>query len=918
MMSSATGRRRVNIVTLLLLGACPAAADDRPLRHVDFTRDVWPLLQRSCLECHGAKKQEGDLRLDRRASALRAGDNAVVAPGNADQSELIRRVSLPRGDGQIMPARGEPLTPSEIKLLRDWINQGADWPESAFNARHWSYVAPVRPESPTVQDAEWVHTPVDGFILARLEREGLRPSPEADRATLIRRLSLDLIGLPPTPAEVDDFINDASPRAYEALVDRLLASDQFGVRWARPWLDYAHYADSHGFQRDDFRDLWPYRDWVVDALNADMPFDRFTIEQLAGDLLPDATESQRIATGFGRCAPCNVEAGSEPEETRVNQVFDRVNTVGMVWLGTTLECCQCHDHKYDPFTMRDYYGLFAFFNNTEIEADRANPNVPGSIRFLGPEMELADPAVTAARDRLQQELTSVKDELAQRAKELETPDAAWETALRAELAAAPREHLLKVTHFESLGGATHEVLEDGSVLLSGEAPDRDTYTVEVETDVAGIRAIKLETLTDPSLPGQGPGRGDAQRPNFVLHTFAAEARPRNGGEAQTVAFTSATADFSQKNLNVAGAIDADPKTGWAINPKFHAPHWALFETAAPLGFDGSTVLTFRLEQNFGGSRTIGRLRLSAVTGNVGGESISADVAAVLETPVESRTPEQIRTLAKYRQDLDELSQKLTQQVTKLEADLKAINVPTTLVMRERAEPRRSTLFTRGDYRNPGHAIDPATPALLPSPQSTNDRQTRLDLARWLVSRDNPLTARVVVNRWWAELFGHGLVTTPEDFGIKGDRPTHPELLDWLAAEFMDHGWSMKHVLKSIVMSATYRQSSRVTSELLVRDDGNRLYARGPRFRMDAEMVRDNALAIAGLLSLKLGGPPVRPYQPDGIWIKVGGQRYDYEVSPGEDQYRRGLYVVWKRGAPYPSFINFDANNRLACRVKRQN
>ncbi|MEX0587102.1 MAG: DUF1553 domain-containing protein, partial [Pirellulales bacterium] len=445
-----------------------------------------------------------------------------------------------------------------------------------------------------------------------------------------------------------------------------------------------------------------------------------------------------IATGFGRCSPCIVEAGSEPEETRVNHVFDRVNTVGMVWLGTTFECCQCHDHKYDPFTMRDYYGLFAFFNNTEIEAERSDPKVPGSIKFLGPEMELADPPKQSARQQLQEELAGIKQQLKGREEVLAQHDPSWENGLRDELA----------------------------------------------------------------------------------------------------------------------------------------------------------------------------------TESAGSESKSADIIAVLETVVDQRTPEQIQTLVDYRQQRDDESKRLTADETRLEADLAAIMIPTTLVMQERAERRTTTLFTRGDYRSPPEPVEPATPAAPPPLAPADQPRTRLDLARWLVGPDNPLTSRVAVNRWWAELFGRGLVTTPEDFGVKGDRPTHPELLDWLAVEFVEHGWSMKHVLKTIVMSATYRQSSRVNSELLARDDGNRLYARGPRFRMDAEMVRDNALSVAGLLSTKLGGPSIRPWQPDGVWIKVGGEKYKYEVSPGEDQHRRGLYVVWKRGAPFPSFMNFDADNRLACRVKR--
>ena len=901
-----------------------ATADANPPANdpINFEAQVRPLLLRACVECHRANNQEGGLRLDDRTAALAGGDSGrILQPGDPAGSELIRRISLPPGDPEIMPAIGDPLTPQQIELLKSWVQQGAEWPESQQELVHWAYRPPTRPRLPKVARDAWPVNGIDHFILARLERQGLSPSAPADRATLIRRVHLALIGLPPSLDEVEAFLQDDSPTAYEELVDRLLASEQFGVRWARPWLDYARYADSHGFQRDDFRDLWPYRDWVVDALNADMPYDRFSIEQLAGDLLPNATESQRIATGFNRSAPTNVEAGTEPEETRVNQVFDRVNTLGMVWLGTTLECCQCHDHKYDPFTMRDYYGLFAFFNGTEIEADRANPDVPGSIKFLGPSMPLSDPVIDQQRAQLQRDIDATGSALASREDILREPDSDWEADLARSIANAPVEHPLEITAFQSSGGATFKTLDDRSILIGGESPERDTYTIHAQTDLSGVTAIKLETLTDPSLPGQGPGRGDAERPNFVLHEFRLSLIPAGGEQPQPVRFVRATADFSQKNYDVAGAIDDDSKTAWAINPQFHEPHWAVFETERPLQCGPGDTLQFQLEQNYGGARTIGRLRLSAITGDYRGPTVPQEVADALAVAAIDRTEKQHVVIFNYRRDQDEELVRLKQRKNDLEKQLQTVKHTTTLVMRETGQPRASALFMRGNYQTPGEPVTPATPKVLhdwPTSDETvdDDPPTRLDLARWLVDRRNPLAARVTVNRWWAELFGHGIVTTPEDFGIKGDPPTHPDLLDWLAVEFMESGWSMKHVLRKIVMSETYRQSSTVTPELLAADDQNRLYARGPRFRMDAEMIRDNALSIAGLLSLNRGGPPIQPYQPDGIWVKVGGQRYDYKVSPGEKRYRRGLYVVIKRGAPYPSFVNFDSDNRMACRVKR--
>jgi hypothetical protein len=900
---------------LLAFGATELRAADRSVP--DFARDIFPILRRHCVECHGAKKQEGDLRLDERRAAL---DHAsAIVPGDSDGSEIYRRTTLPPGDDEIMPAVGKPLTKRETELLRRWIDAGAVWPENADPAKHWAYVASVRPDLPKVSNDSWIKNGVDSFILSRLDEEGVAPSPEADRATLIRRVYLDLIGLPPTPADVDAFLADQSRDAYENVVDRLLASPQFGERWARPWLDLARYADSHGFQRDDLREIWAYRDWVIRELNADMPFDEFTIEQLAGDLLPGATEQQKIATGFNRCTMTNVEAGSDPEETRTNQIIDRVNTMATVWLGSTLECAQCHDHKYDPFSQKEYYQLFAFFNNTAIEADRTKPNVPGSIQFLGPSMKLVDDASGGEKRQFETDIVEAERRIADRMAALRKSAADWEENVRASLDDAPQAHPLDLVDFESAEGAAFQKLDDKSVLLSDDPPDADTYTFAATTTLTGITAFKLEALVDDSLPGGGPGRGDAARPNFVVNTFSIEAAPQGSKEFAPVRLVRATADFSQQRFDVAGAIDDNPKTAWAIAPEFSAPHWARFQTERPFGFEKGTAFRFCIVQNQGGGRTIGRLRVLAITGTPTREGTPAEIARIVGLPASERSKQDRTTLERYRFDRDAELVALEKQKAKVQKGLNSIHEPTTLVMQELPKARRTTIFSRGDFKQPGESVEPGVPAVLhPYAAARGDR---LALARWLVDRRNPLVARVTVNRWWAEIFGHGIVATPEDFGMKGQQPTHPELLDWLATEFMAPSsgypaWSMKKVLRLIVTSATYRQASKVTRELFERDDQNELYARGPRVRMDAEMIRDNALAMAGLLSKKQFGPPVRPYQPDGLWVKVGGAKIDYEISRGEDRYRRGIYVVLKRGAPYPSFVNFDASARLACTAKR--
>lgn len=922
-------RRPFLAAALAVLAATP------PVAVADFARDIFPLFRRACFECHGAEKQKGGLRLDTREHFLKGGrDGAVFVAGQPDQSDLVRRISLPKGHKEAMPNRGEPLRSAEIAAIRAWIAEGARWPEQVTALKHWAYIPPRKPALPAVKNPSWPKNDIDRFILARLEAGGLQPSSEADPAVLVRRLSLDLTGLPPPLEMVQRFVA-AYPRQpqqyYEALVDELLASEEFGVKWARHWLDLARYADSHGFQRDDLREVWAYRDWVVKAMNAGMPFDQFTLEQVAGDLLPNATQDQIIATGFHRCTPTNVEAGTEPEESRINQVIDRVNTTGAVWLGATLECCQCHNHKYDPFTQQDFYGLLAYFNNTEAEADRSNPKAPGSIRFLGPSMPLGDPQKDQERQQLESLIADLKIQIKERRREMANtkpniaktpaPESATETQTKA----------LKFAAFEAESGAEHELQSDGSVLLKGDAPPVDTYSLETEIEGTGITGIRLDALTDPSLPGEGPGRGDAGRPNFVLHSFEVSLLPPGSKDnPQRLAFAGAFASFSQANFDAAGAVDDDPKTAWAINPQFHQPHWAVFRLDKPLDAPPGSRLQICMAQNFGGGRTIGRFKISAITGDIA-DALPATLndekpVAAAKNGRKKNSPAAARSAA-----TDPQLRKLELQQLAAQKKLDALQAETTLVMKELLQPRMTTVFKRGEYTTPGEKVSAGTPAIIDLKAS--GPPNRIALAEWLVSRDNPLTARVTVNRWWAEIFGQGIVSTVEDFGIKGEPPTHPELLDSLAVDFMDSGWSMKSTIKKIVMSAAYRQSS--NSEWGMRnaepaaaipqsefrnphsiDSTNTLLWRGPRFRLDAEAIRDNALSIAGLLSLQKGGPSIRPPQPDGLWKKVGGQDYKYEVSPGEAQYRRGIYVVLKRGSPYPSFMNFDASQRMACVVKR--
>ncbi len=921
---------------LSLFAAAPAAEPS-----VDFARDIRPLLAGKCYDCHGREDTKGGLSLAARDSVLRGGKSGLPAlvPGSAEKSEILQRVISPHED-EVMPQKGDRLKPAEIALLKRWIEEGAVWPE---NIKHWAYVKPVRPLLPVVAGDRGIErpregekhpspplsvspsphlpaNPIDAFVFARLETEKLAPSPEADRARWLRRVSLDLIGLPPSPAEVAAFSADTAVGAHERIVDRLLASPHYGERWARPWLDLARYADSHGFQRDDLRESWPYRDWVVRAMNADLPFDRFTIMQIAGDLLPDADAKTNpdplIATGFHRAAPTNVEAGTDQEEGRVNQVIDRVNTTGTVWLGSTLECAQCHNHKYDPFSQNDYYRLFAYFNQTERETVFATAKATATLAFTGPFVTLAEQANDTKRAEQQARLKKIDADIAAATAQLRVNLPAWEEKARVALADAPQSYPLEVVSFDSSADSVHRVLEDKSVLLTDDVPDKDTYTVTVRTTLTGITGFKLEALSDPSLPGNGPGRGEQGRPNFVLNTFRVAAVPA-AGEAAPLKFLRATQSFAQAGFAAANLIDAKLTKGWAISPQFGRDHWAAFELAAPIGSTEGVTLVFTLVQNFGSGRTIGRFRLSALTGALGGEALPAVVAQSLRIAPAQRTAAQVDALIAHVAARDPALMALRQSRATAEQALAKLAGPRTLVMRDVAEPRMTSVLKRGNFLDPGEGVAAGTPDVLHALPPDARGGNRLELARWLVARDNPLVARVTVNRWWQEFFGAGLVRTPEDFGVKGEAPTHPELLDWLAVELMEGDWSMKRIHRLIALSATYRQSSRFTSNLLARDDQNRLFARGPRFRLEAEAIRDNALAIAGLLSPKLGGPPVRPYQPPGLWdSKVGGDRVTYDVSAGEDAYRRGLYTVWKRASPYPSFINFDAGARTACTVKR--
>ncbi len=1101
--------RAIGIKRTVGIGLVCAAMGARA-QSPDFNREVRPILSQHCFKCHGPDEgqRKAGVRLDRRDGATRD-----LTVNKAGESLFVKRIVSHGGDMMPPVYANKPLSEKEIAILKRWVATGAVYKP------HWAFVPPKQTPLPKVQNAAWCRNPIDNFILAKLEKQGLMPAPEADRLTLVRRVSLDLVGLPPTPEEADAFLNDKAPNAYERLVDRLLASPHYGERWARRWLDLARYADTNGYEKDRFRSVWPYRDWVINALNKDLPFDQFTIDQLAGDLLPSPTVEERVATGFHRNTMLNEEGGIDPLEYRYYATVDRVATTGTAWLGLTVGCAQCHTHKFDPITQREYYKMMAFLDN----ADELTIDVPRTD-------------LTAKRKEIE---AQVADRTSHLAEHFPVPGSLRWTA-------AP------LPAVKASSGAHATVLPDNSVKLSGIDLESDTYTVTLESPMTEVGAVRLETLTDPSLGNNGPGR--TPHGNFVLTEFTAMVAPRDGSaKAIPVKFVRAEADFTQDGFPAQNAIDSNSKTGWAISGtgNWNVPRTAIFYPEKPIQLPKGGNWTFKLEQAYGGHHTIGRFRLSLgqnvttdprpievqrqealehkyadwlhaaekravawqtlrptqATSNmprltiqddnsvfVSGDMTKHDVyllqlhtdgkpitALRLEVLPDDRLPgqgpgrvfyeggpgdfflseiglsaggkpvkwgsatqsgigsaagaidgntqtgwsingrqgqtsvavfrlaEPLKTdnfalqldfeqyyaaaLGRFRisvtsdsrmaeadlpPDLEaillvpgdqrnssqsaRLKEHYLSVAPELESERAAIAqlrhqmpaYPTALAFLERPadNPRPTYVHHRGEFLQREEQVTPGVPAVLPG-LPLSGAVNRLTFARWLVAPQNPLTARVAVNRQWAALFGAGIVRTVQDFGYQGEPPSHSELLDWLAVAFSSPstepstpgsknpgtrtvafaplakagavpatnpygmGWSLKKLHRLLVTSATYRQSSRITPELLTKDPENRLLERGPRVRLEAELLRDATLTASGLLSPKIGGPSVFPPQPPGVSSEGAYGPLDWKVSEGEDRYRRGLYTFSKRTAPYAMFTTFDAPTGEVCVARRE-
>jgi len=894
----------------------PAPAE----RPIDFVKDVQPILSTSCYNCHGPKRAEAGLRFDRRSEALKGSENGpVIVPGKSAESLMVHAVSWLKDDLK-MPKKGERLSAEQVGLIRAWIDQGANWPDVASGEKkveHWAFKAPERPPVPPVKNKDWIRNPIDNFILARLEKEKLSPSPEADKTALLRRLSLDLIGLPPTITE----INALSTESYDEQVERLLNSPHYGERWGRHWLDAARYADSDGFEKDKPRYIWFYRDYVISAFNRDLPYNQFIIEQLAGDLLPNPTQDQIVATGFLRNSMINEEGGVDPEQFRMDAMFDRMDAVGKGMLGLTIQCAQCHNHKYDPLTQEEYYRLFAFLNNDH-EAS--------VVGYAAEEQRLIA--------NLTRQMREIESELQHRTPDWQERMAQWEDSVRTD---QPEWVACEVEHIGE-NAQRYYPQKDGSLVAAGYAPTKMTSVWKTTNKLERIGAFRLDLLTDPNLPAGGPGRsfkGTCALTEFKVEAADA-AKPTN---KTSVKIVKATADYGNPrrelepnfydkstNNRVTGpieyAIDGNGDTAWGIDAgpgRRNQDRKAVFIPEKPVAYSSGTILTFRLTQNHGGwnsddlmNNNLGRFRLSVTSAtNVNADPVPKKVREIITTvPREQRSASQMAAVfAHWRTTVPEWYD-ANEKIEKLWAQWP--NGVTTLTLAARGDSRMTAILRRGDWLKPSKPVDAATPAFL-HPLPPNADESRLTFAKWITDRKSPTTARVFVNRIWQAYFGSGIVGTPEDFGMQAEAPSHPELLDWLASEFMDSGWSIKHMHRLIVKSAAYRQTSKVTPELYEKDPYNRLLARAPRLRVEGEIVRDISLAVSGLLNPKIGGKSIMPPAPAFVFQPPASYApFPWIDETGPDKYRRAVYTWRRRSTPYPALQVFDVPNADFSCVRR--
>ena len=903
----------------------------------DYNRDVRPILSENCFACHGFNEEgrEADLRLDLADSAYEdRGDYAAIVPGNADASELWKRiVSNDEAEQMPPPDSHKQLTAEQKETLRLWIDQGAAY------EKHWAFIPPRKSPLPTVATPPLPQSEIDTFVRARLQQEQLVPAPKADRWTLVRRVTLDLTGLPPTAEETNAFVMDSRPDAFERLVDRLLASPHFGERMALDWLDAARYADTNGYSIDGGRHMWLWRDWVIDAFNRNLPYDQFLRDQLAGDLLPDHTEAQLIATGFQRNNMVTHEGGTIPEENLMNYNADRVKTLGESVLGLTIGCAQCHDHKYDPISQRDYYRLFAYFNTVSDIGLDGNSGV-------NPRPSHTTQTVLRTKD-----LPAIREQIAAIRAQLASPDpiaqVRWEDQQRQKLQLREMGLQLHPTQLLTIStpnrGAGFEI-----------EADRYASITQKSSRLAYDLSLKMPSLAEPmtgyrvvfhpaeNMPGKGwgfgklsgsaeqaaPERSTTTTPDkgtFVVSALSASAESVSSNQVnlhQLLPISKVTASSFDSRYPPGDVLDTRKHNGWAPQSDSDGSVHITLTMPAPLDTRVTPYLTVQVNFSHGANLVAGRFEVLVMTGEDDGTLLPREVIDSLQLSAEQRTAEQANLLATYFSSHSKATEPLRIELANLEERLQVFSKKyPTMVMAVAEKPRDTFILVRGSYASPGEKVTAGTPTVLPvAPgQATADR---LELANWVTMPENPLTSRVAVNRIWQLFFGAGIVKSTVDFGSQGEWPSHPELLDWLAVDFMESGWNVKSLVRKIVISATYRQSAVASPGLLAKDPGNRLLARGPRFRLQAEFIRDQALQVSGLLVPWVGGPSVNPYTPGDLWREVS----HYGSSPataqsfvqdhGSKLYRRSIYTYWKRTVPPPNMVAFDAPNREVCVVKR--
>ncbi len=907
-----------------VLVCCPALPADTPPDRVDYTVHIKPIFTAHCRECHNGEKQESGFRIDTGRFAVTGGDRGPAIVAGKSHDSIMYQSLIGEGDVPQMPYERSPLSTEQIVLIQRWIDQGAKVPageiaEVSDKSDHWSFRPIQRPPIPATPTTHWAHNSIDPFVDRRLGKEGLAPSQAASPETLIRRVHLDLLGLLPSAADVTSFVTDNQPDVYQRMIDRVLASPRYGERWAQHWLDLARYADSNGFTIDSPRSIWKYRDWVIAALNQDMSFDQFSTEQLAGDLLPNATIDQIIATGFHRNTLVNQEGGTDDEQFRVEAVVDRVNTTGSVWLGLTVGCSQCHEHKYDPISQRDYYRLFAFFNTCQDNNDADG---------LAPKLPVPTSEQAALKQHLTTELVKVQKPLQTHDTELlkRLPD--WEKEISTN-ASAHWSALDPLKWHSQEGAVLSKIVGEKqyahALILDFTPTGNDTYTVVVESQLEKITAIRLEALTHINLPNKGPGRANSGNDdgNFILSEFKVSASPRSTVESmQPVNFSKAVADHSQEGYPIVHAIDGKPDTGWGINVtsgNLNVDREAIFILNKPVTNKDGTRLTFEFHHNHAvGKYLLGCFRISVTSTATEILTATPIVREIAALPAEQRTKQQQTQLEDAFKQTDPQRSPLAMKVAALLKQLETLNnqIPTTLVMQEQQQqPRTTHVFIRGDFLRKGAVVVPGIPAVLPQLPPDIPQPTRLDFARWLTHPDNPLTARVTVNLLWQRFFGKGIVATENDFGLQGAPPTHPELLDWLGSELVRRAWGVKAIQRLIVNSATYRQSSYVPPDLLEHDPANKLLARQSRLRLSAETIRDICLVAGDFLSDKMGGPSVYPPQPIGSKLLTQVKRA-WPNSEGEDRFRRGMYTYFWRSSPHPFLMTFDAPDSTTTCTRR--